>query len=135
VTNTLTFTCTICGEPSTAICAYCTKDACGNHLCERCGRCSDCCECEIRLDAPVEATRNGAPTLAAEPAAAGAEIEPEQPITEEQREDAPDESSELVAAEPPTTAPPEPTPEFDAVDRRAVAPDAIETPEDREHQE
>ncbi|MFB3829352.1 MAG: hypothetical protein ACE15B_21465 [Bryobacteraceae bacterium] len=27
----------------------CTKDACSNHLCEKCGRCSDCCECEIAL--------------------------------------------------------------------------------------
>ncbi len=45
------FTCSICGEPSTNICAYCTKDACGNHRCERCKRCSDCCECEVPLSA------------------------------------------------------------------------------------
>ena len=44
-----TFTCSICGEPSQTICVYCTKDACGNHLCERCSRCSDCCECEVHL--------------------------------------------------------------------------------------
>ena len=43
-----TFACSICGEPSTEICVYCTKDACNNHLCSRCGRCSDCCECDIR---------------------------------------------------------------------------------------
>jgi hypothetical protein len=50
LTPTLTFLCSICGEPSRTICVYCTKDACGNHLCERCRRCSDCCECELRLD-------------------------------------------------------------------------------------
>jgi hypothetical protein len=31
------------------ICARCTKDACNNHICEKCLRCSDCCECEIGL--------------------------------------------------------------------------------------
>ena len=31
------------------ICARCTKDACNNHLCEKCLRCSDCCECEVTL--------------------------------------------------------------------------------------
>lgn len=50
MTPTLTFTCSICGEPSVSICVYCTKDACPNHLCERCQRCSDCCECDVRLD-------------------------------------------------------------------------------------
>ncbi len=43
------FTCSICGEGSTHICARCTKDACDNHLCEKCLRCSDCCECEVTL--------------------------------------------------------------------------------------
>lgn len=43
------FMCSICGEESTRICARCTKDACNNHLCEKCLRCSDCCECEIAL--------------------------------------------------------------------------------------
>ncbi len=43
------FICSICGEESTRICARCTKDACNNHLCEKCLRCSDCCECEITL--------------------------------------------------------------------------------------
>jgi hypothetical protein len=41
--------CSICGEESTRICARCTKDACDNHLCEKCLRCSDCCECEVTL--------------------------------------------------------------------------------------
>jgi hypothetical protein len=50
VTPTVTFTCSICGEPSGSICVYCTKDACGNHICDKCQRCSDCCDCEIHLD-------------------------------------------------------------------------------------
>jgi len=40
------FVCSICGEASQRICVYCTKDACDNHICEKCQRCSDCCECE-----------------------------------------------------------------------------------------
>jgi transcription elongation factor Elf1 len=43
-----TFTCSICGEPSQKICVYCTLDACENHLCARCLRCSDCCQCDVR---------------------------------------------------------------------------------------
>ncbi len=43
------FICSICGEESIRICARCTKDACNNHLCEKCFRCSDCCECEVTL--------------------------------------------------------------------------------------
>ena len=41
------FTCSICGEASRDICLFCTKDACSNHLCERCSLCSDCCTCEM----------------------------------------------------------------------------------------
>jgi len=59
------FTCSICGERSSEICVFCTKDACGNHRCDRCKRCSDCCECEVplsvaeaevavQIDAPAE---------------------------------------------------------------------------------
>jgi hypothetical protein len=47
------FYCNICEEESTQICARCTKDTCRNHLCEKCLRCSDCCECEIALEEPV----------------------------------------------------------------------------------
>jgi len=43
------FTCSICSEVSRDICVYCTKDACANHLCGRCRRCSDCCQCEVAL--------------------------------------------------------------------------------------
>lgn len=45
------FACSICGEASTQICAWCTKDACDDHLCEKCRRCSDCCRCEEPLAA------------------------------------------------------------------------------------
>ena len=51
IVNPAIFTCSICGEASTEICAYCTKDTCANHRCERCKRCSDCCECEVPLSA------------------------------------------------------------------------------------
>ena len=44
------FSCNICEQESTRICACCTKDSCDNHLCERCGCCSDCCECDLPLD-------------------------------------------------------------------------------------
>ena len=47
------FVCSICGEAAAQICARCTKDVCANHLCEKCLRCSDCCECEVTLDEPV----------------------------------------------------------------------------------
>jgi transcription elongation factor Elf1 len=47
------FTCSICGEESTRICVRCTKDACNNHICEKCQRCSDCCECEVALSEPA----------------------------------------------------------------------------------
>jgi hypothetical protein len=43
------FSCSICAEESTRICVRCTKDACNNHICDKCGRCSDCCECEVTL--------------------------------------------------------------------------------------
>ena len=46
----MSFTCSICEEESTRICVRCTKDACSNHLCEKCLCCSDCCECEVSLD-------------------------------------------------------------------------------------
>ena len=83
------FTCSICGEESTRICVRCTKDACDNHLCEKCLRCSDCCECEVTLsDAarglPVASARSAihsadaTPTPAPEPASEPAS-EPEEP--------------------------------------------------------
>jgi len=46
VTEAHVFACSICGDASTEICVWCTKDACPNHLCRKCRRCSDCCLCE-----------------------------------------------------------------------------------------
>jgi len=81
------FVCSICEEESTKICAFCTKDSCDNHLCQRCGCCSDCCECEVPLDeaashphvSPVEAEHAGTPTHAAppEPPSPEANVQPE----------------------------------------------------------
>jgi len=51
----MAFVCSICGEVATQICARCTKDVCGNHLCEKCLECSDCCECEVVLGEPARA--------------------------------------------------------------------------------
>ena len=89
------FTCSICGEPSSEICVFCTKDACGNHRCDRCKRCSDCCECEVPLSrseahaAPEQTT----PDLH-EPAESPSEIpqaetQPESQPEPEQSEDIP----------------------------------------------
>lgn len=81
------FTCSICGEESTRICVRCTKDACGNHLCEKCRRCSDCCECEVTLDErpreftpAIEAVRPAAGEAQSEPAQ---DPEPDKSLTEE----------------------------------------------------
>lgn len=68
--NAAVFTCSICGEASTDICAYCTKDACPNHRCARCKRCSDCCECEVPLSAEeASAAEAEAAAVAGEPSA------------------------------------------------------------------
>lgn len=67
------FICSICGEESTRICARCTKDACDNHLCEKCLRCSDCCECEVTLSKPAYASAR--PVVRA--AVVEAELEPD----------------------------------------------------------
>ncbi len=69
-TEILTFTCSICGEPSHDICVACTKDACRNHRCERCKRCSDCCGCDVPLsaaEAEVETEEHLAPVSEPEP--------------------------------------------------------------------
>ncbi len=63
MTEARTFICSICGDPSTDICVYCTKDACPNHLCRKCQRCSDCCECEVPLDS-TEPAETGSDNLA-----------------------------------------------------------------------
>lgn len=75
----MTFTCSICGEESARICARCTKDACPNHICDKCGRCSDCCECEIAIAEPARAFTPAAQALhpRPEPEPEPAEDEPE----------------------------------------------------------
>jgi len=65
VSEPRTFTCTICGEPSWRICVWCTKDACPNHICRKCLRCSDCCECEVPVEEVSVRARNAAPPRAA----------------------------------------------------------------------
>mgnify|MGYP003622980743 CR=1 FL=1 len=50
--ETAVFVCSICSDPSTDICVFCTKDTCRNHRCDRCRRCSDCCECDVPLTSP-----------------------------------------------------------------------------------
>jgi hypothetical protein len=50
----MNFTCTICEQTSSRICVRCTKDTCGNHLCDKCGACSDCCACELKLEPDEE---------------------------------------------------------------------------------
>src|SRR5580698_5725889 len=92
--NAAIFTCSICGEASSNICSYCTKDACANHRCERCKRCSDCCECEFPLSAE-------------EPLAMEAVVEPP-PALASEPELAPDLDPEPLPAEPP----PQPTMQF-----------------------
>jgi hypothetical protein len=54
--------CSICGEEAGRICARCTKDVCANHICEKCLRCSDCCECEVAL---AETPQNNLPLTSA----------------------------------------------------------------------
>ena len=53
-------------ETPPAICVYCTKDTCPNHLCSKCLRCSDCCECEVPLDAVSEQPVAAEPEIPAE---------------------------------------------------------------------
>lgn len=55
------FTCSICGEQSTQICARCTKDTCRNHLCEKCAFCSDCCDCDVPLTPEQPLQQHAAP--------------------------------------------------------------------------
>jgi len=65
------------------ICARCTKDACNNHICDKCLRCSDCCECEVALSdaglgAPVGSARAAVRAAVAAPPP-GPEPEPHTP--------------------------------------------------------
>jgi hypothetical protein len=64
VSQTPTFSCSICSESSTDICVSCTKDTCPNHFCLRCHCCSDCCACEV----PLETTEASGPESGDSPA-------------------------------------------------------------------
>jgi len=84
------FICSICGEESTRICVRCTKDACDNHLCEKCRRCSDCCECEVALAPhPPESVRDVLHAAAAAQSETVVEAIPEAPVVEAPAVDAP----------------------------------------------
>jgi hypothetical protein len=110
------FICSICGEQSTRICARCTKDACDNHLCEKCLRCSDCCECEVTLSEPVRhVVRATVPVEGpvTEPVQAGAETSAETPATE------------LPVAEPQLAEPP--APELSPAEPQLAEPPAAES--------
>jgi hypothetical protein len=87
------FLCSICGEESTRICARCTKDSCNNHLCEKCLKCSDCCECEVTL------SEHTAPPASARSMFPRPEPSPEPPM-----------DPEPIPDPEPEPAPPEPDP-------------------------
>jgi hypothetical protein len=84
------FSCSICGEESTQICARCTKDACDNHLCEK--FCEQrFCECEVRLShrargdprCPARSGREAILTLKCpEPVIPGPDLIPAHPVPE-----------------------------------------------------
>jgi hypothetical protein len=79
IVNAAIFTCSICGEASSNICSYCTKDACSNHRCERCKRCSDCCECEFPLSAEEPLAVDTVTQPALQPEIESAQPEPSAP--------------------------------------------------------
>ena len=112
------FQCSICDEASTRICVRCTKDACDNHLCEKCLKCSDCCECEVALDA----TPRIAPTIHTPPAPES-EVEVEADATPPA---APPSSEEAeVASLPAPSSFEEPDPEAALLHSEAVEPDPM----------
>jgi len=94
------FQCSICAEESTRICARCTKDACNNHLCEKCLRCSDCCECEVALSGPAAGMSVGSARAVFRAATAGPKPEPEPPHPP------PDPDPEPMSADEPETLAP-----------------------------
>jgi hypothetical protein len=118
----MAFHCSICGEESTGICVWCTKDTCANHLCEKCARCSDCCECEVPLREPardVPPVRPAVPAVAepmqaVDEALVGAPVveEPHIPEAPEAPEPANAEETAIdpVAVEPAGLPMPEPPP-------------------------
>ncbi len=99
----MSFQCSICDEPSTRICVRCTKDACDNHICGKCLKCSDCCECEVALDAtpriaPTVHTSLAPETESESQAAPGVSL-PEAPAPEVEAAPLPAPLSEAPAGE------------------------------------
>jgi hypothetical protein len=94
------FACSICGEESTQICGRCTKDACDNHLCPKCRRCSDCCECEVALDERIHEAAQGA----VHPAVSEPESIPPEPELETEAST----ETDVPAEEPPPATDPQP---------------------------
>jgi transcription elongation factor Elf1 len=118
------FTCSICGEPSTDICAYCTKDACSNHRCVRCKRCSDCCECDVPLSAE-EVVIEEAAVIEVRPEEDKLENKPEEATLIPEPPPEPMQPSELAAI-----FAPEPGPRPEWVSGRSVFIEQVdETPE------
>ena len=115
IVNAAVFTCSICGEASANICAYCTKDVCSNHRCERCKRCSDCCECEVPLSAEEQvAAKAESPAAPAESSVPGL-IAPEEssafvePFDEREPFDPSEPASEEpISQQPMSNDPPDP---------------------------
>ena len=113
------FFCSICSEESTRICVRCTKDTCTNHICDKCGRCSDCCECEITLAEhapPAVSARSVFPKP--EHAAVIVDVTEEDVFPEPEPEDEP--LPEPIPQEPPA---PEPDPVLETAE---AGDDALE---------
>jgi hypothetical protein len=96
--GTATLICSICSEPSTDICVYCTKDACANHRCDRCKRCSDCCECDVPLSAKEVLSEPTTEPAVEAPVEIAAEVAPDV---------ASDDEFSIFAPEPDERQPPE----------------------------
>jgi hypothetical protein len=118
------FVCSICGEESMRICALCTKDACNNHLCEKCGRCSDCCECEVALFEEPKSPSWGSARAAVRAAAEAKATEPaSEPAPPE-----PGNNAEAIpqAVPPPAEPAPSPNPDPDPVPEEEPQPGPVE---------
>jgi hypothetical protein len=104
--GTAILNCSICSEPSTDICVYCTKDACLNHRCDRCKRCSDCCECDMPLSAELPAEVSPEVTAEVPPAEIPMESAVETPVAPAVYDEISIFAPEPEPATPPEEAPP-----------------------------
>jgi hypothetical protein len=99
------YACSICEQESTRICLFCTKDACGIHICDRCGCCSDCCQCDVPLEETAHVPSAASAEAAAQPVPEAHDAMPELAVpaellslTEENLQPAPP-SEPLAASE------------------------------------